>query len=541
MSEIFEDLLRARGLDASFLNPKYEDSVDPFLLPDMEKAVKRVEKAVRNQEKILIYGDYDVDGVTASAVMYDTLKMAGVQDLEIMLPNRFIDGYGMSAKVVQKAKEGINLVFTVDCGSRNNEIIEELAEVGVETVVTDHHECGWEKSTSDSKPKAVAIVNPKRKDMECLAELRELAGVGVAFKLAQALVKSGIIPSGQEKWLLDLAMIGTICDSMLLTGENRRICYYGRKVLEKTRRMGLKELLKVAGVKTVSGDAIGYQVGPRLNAAGRMDTAEKALSLLMAKGRPEAAKLAAALEELNKKRKAQQQAALDEIRAKGVGEDAVIVVQGDWHEGVLGIIAGRLVEEYHRPAFVLAEVDGLLKGSGRSFGDFNLAEALDICREYLVGGGGHAEACGVTMQRANLGRFREAVNQYYESLKLSNQMRFLEVHEDLAVKDFSELTLELIEEMRKLEPYGSGNEEPVFLLPEVRVVEAAKLGSDGQHLRLTIWDQNGKSLKLMCFYAPEKYLRLRGGEVVNAWVTLGENEFRGLRSVEGRIVRLAVC
>lgn len=541
MSEIFEDLLRARGLDASFLNPKYEDSVDPFLLPDMEKAVKRVEKAVRNQEKILIYGDYDVDGVTASAVMYDTLKMAGVQDLEIMLPNRFTDGYGMSAKVVQKAKEGINLVFTVDCGSRNNEIIEELAEVGVETVVTDHHECGWEKSTSDSKPKAVAIVNPKRKDTECLAELRELAGVGVAFKLAQALVKSGIIPSGQEKWLLDLAMIGTICDSMLLTGENRRICYYGRKVLEKTRRMGLKELLKVAGVKTVSGDAIGYQVGPRLNAAGRMDTAEKALSLLMAKGRPEAAKLAAALEELNKKRKAQQQAALDEIRAKGVGEDAVIVVQGDWHEGVLGIIAGRLVEEYHRPAFVLAEVDGLLKGSGRSFGDFNLAEALDICREYLVGGGGHAEACGVTMRRENLGRFREAVNQYYESLKLSNQMRFLEVHEDLAVKDFSELTLELIEEMRKLEPYGSGNEEPVFLLPEVRVVEAAKLGSDGQHLRLTIWDQNGKSLKLMCFYAPEKYLRLRGGEVVNAWVTLGENEFRGLRSVEGRIVRLAVC
>lgn len=541
MSEIFEGLLRARGLDASFLNPKYEDSVDPFLLPDMEKAVKRVEKAVRNQEKILIYGDYDVDGVTASAVMYDTLKMAGVQDLEIMLPNRFTDGYGMSAKVVQKAKEGINLVFTVDCGSRNNEIIEELAEVGVETVVTDHHECGWEKSTSDSKPKAVAIVNPKRKDTECLAELRELAGVGVAFKLAQALVKSGIIPSGQEKWLLDLAMIGTICDSMLLTGENRRICYYGRKVLEKTRRMGLKELLKVAGVKTVSGDAIGYQVGPRLNAAGRMDTAEKALSLLMAKGRPEAAKLAAALEELNKKRKAQQQAALDEIRAKGVGEDAVIVVQGDWHEGVLGIIAGRLVEEYHRPAFVLAEVDGLLKGSGRSFGDFNLAEALDICREYLVGGGGHAEACGVTMRRENLGRFRGAVNQYYESLKLSNQMRFLEVHEDLAVKDFSELTLELIEEMRKLEPYGSGNEEPVFLLPEVRVVETAKLGSDGQHLRLTIWDQNGKSLKLMCFYAPEKYLRLRGGEVVNAWVTLGENEFRGLRSVEGRIVRLAVC
>ena len=205
---------------------------------------------------------------------------------------------------------------------------------------------------------------------------------------------------------------------------------------------------------------------------------------------------------------------------------------------MLGIIAGRLVEEYRRPAFVLAEANGFLKGSGRSFGDFNLAAALDVCSEYLVGGGGHAEACGVTIERDNFERFREAVNLYYESLKLENQERFLEVKEDLEVRDFGDLTLELIEEMRKLEPYGTGNEEPVFLLPEVRVIEAAKLGSEGQHLRLTVWDQYGKNLKLMCFSAPEKYLRLRGGEIVNVWVTLGENEFRGLRSVEGRILKL---
>lgn len=550
MSGLFEELLRVRGVDAGFLCPEYEDSVDPFLLPDMDKAVERVKKAAQSKEKVLIYGDYDVDGVTASAALYDTLKLAGVTRADIMLPNRFLDGYGMSKKVVQKAaEEGVNLVFTVDCGSRNHEIIKELAENGVETVVTDHHECGWGDAVSvgsskptaaweNGGPRAVAVVNPKRKDLECPAELKNLAGVGVVFKLAQALVKSGMIREGQEKWLLDLTMIGTICDSMVLTGENRRICYYGRKVIEKTRRQGLKELLKAAGVKKLSGDAIGYQIGPRLNAAGRMETAEKALGLLMAGSRPEAAKRASELEELNKKRKTQQQTALDEIRERGIGNDPVIVVQGDWHEGVLGIIAGRLVEEYRRPAFVLAEAKGFLKGSGRSFGDFNLAAALDVCREYLVGGGGHAEACGVTIERDNFERFREAVNQYYENLKLENQERFLEVKEDLEVRDFGELTLELIEEMRKLEPYGTGNEEPVFLLPEVRVVEAAKLGSEGQHLRLTVWDQNGRNLKLMCFSAPERYLRLRGGELVNVWVTLGENEFRGLRSVEGRILKL---
>lgn len=535
MSKIFDQLLEVRGFSRGFLRPKYEEAIDPFLLPDMKKAIERVRKAVDRGEKVLIYGDYDVDGVTASTVLYDTLILAGVKEVEIMLPNRFTDGYGMSKKVVQKAVlTGVGLVMTVDCGSRNDEIITELLENGIETVVTDHHECGM------TLPKAVAVVNPKRKDAEVAAELKELAGVGVAFKLAQALVKEGLIPEGQEKWLLDLVALGTVCDSMKLTGENRRLCRYGLMVLEKTRRPGLKELMRNAGVKTLNGEAIGYQMGPRLNAAGRMDSAERALKVLMEKRKTVAVSLAAELEGLNDERRKAQTTAIEEIKERGVFEGAVIVERGEWHEGVLGIIAGRLTEEYKKPAFVLSEVDGVLKGSGRSFGDFNLAEALDACGEYIVGGGGHAGACGVKVAPERFEDFRGAVNTYYGSLGLTNQERFLGVHEDLIVEDFEELSLELIEELRELEPYGEGNQEPVFLLPEVRVVEAAKLGANGQHLRLMVWDKSGQRMKLIAFYAPEEYLRLNGGETVNVWVTLTENEYRGIRSAEGRIVRLEV-
>ncbi len=534
MSKIYKQLVAVRGLDKDFLQPRYEDCVDPFLLPDMEKAVGRVKQAVKDRDRVIIYGDYDVDGVTASTLLHDALKIAGINEIIVMLPNRFTDGYGMSNKVVQQAaSDRVNLVFTVDCGSRNHEIVAELKAQGVDTVITDHHECG------ETLPDAVAIVNPKRKDCEVLPELRELAGVGVAFKLAQALVRAGLILEGQEKWLLDLVVIGTICDSMVLKGENRRLSKYGVLVCEKTRRPGLRELMLRAGVQELSGDAIGYQIGPRLNAAGRMQTAEKALDLLMATKRTEAASLAGELEQLNAMRKQQQHAAVQEIAQRGIGENPVIVERGEWHEGVLGIIAGRLVEEYKRPAFVLAECDGCLKGSGRSFGDFNLAEALDVCKEYIIGGGGHAAACGVKVPLEGVERFRQAVNTYYSSLNLQEQERFLDVHEDLCVDDFTEFSLELMEELKVLEPFGEGNQVPIFRLKDARVIEASRLGSERQHLRLLLWDKAGHALKVIGFNMPEEYLGLRGGEMVDVWITLEENVFRGIRSVEGRIIKLA--
>lgn len=555
MSKIFEQLVERRGLTREFLEPRYEECAAPGELPDMAVAVQRLGQAKARGEKVLIYGDYDVDGVTASTALDEVLRLAGTKVAGVMLPNRFTDGYGMSRKVVERAREtGAKLVVTVDCGSRNQEIVQELLEAGVETVVTDHHECG------ETLPAAVAVVNPKRRDVGVSGaaagggagksglgaagleaggvELRELAGVGVVFKLAQALVEAGMIPAGQEKWLLDLVLIGTICDSMRLRGENRRLVYYGMKVLEKTRRVGLQELLRTAGVKRLGGSAIGFQVGPRLNAAGRMETAEKALRLLMTRRRTEAAALATELERLNQERRAQQQAAVREIGQRGVGTAPVIVEAGEWHEGILGIIAGRLVEEYRRPAFVLARVGDCYKGSGRSFGDFNLAEALKATKKWVISGGGHAAACGVKVPLEGLVDFTAAMNRYYEGLGLREQERFLELKEDLVVEDLAELSLEFAEELRQLEPFGEGNGEPRFLLPGMRVVEAARLGAEGQHLRLVVEDERGGRLKLMRFFAPEAELTMRAGERVSAWVTVEENVFRGTRSVEGRIERL---
>lgn len=538
MSKLFKQLCEKRGIKADFLHPKYENLADPFILPDMDKAVSRLEQAIKNQEKILIYGDYDVDGVTASTVMEETLKLAGLnhENIEIMLPDRFADGYGMSPKLITRAKkQGISLVITVDCGSRNHAIIDELNTLEIDTIVTDHHEM------DESVPEAVAVINPHRKD--CPTEpLQNLAGVGVAFKLAEALMKKGLISAGQEKWLLDLVVLGTICDSMTLTGENRILGYYGLKVLAKTRRPGLRELITKSGTKKLNTESIGFQIGPRLNAAGRLDTADLSLNLLRAGTPLDAAPLAEKLEQLNKKRKNEQISVTKEIETRGVGEEPVIIETGHWHEGILGIVAGRLVEEYHKPAFVLAETENnIFKGSGRSFGDFNLADALDFAKDSIIGGGGHAAAAGVKVDGKNLYKFREQINEYYRSLHLPDQSRYLEKSADLDLTDFSDLNLAILEELKSLEPYGPGNEEPIFRLKNVDLINVTRMGSDRNHLRLDLRDEAGRQLKCLAFFAPTKWLQLDPElDHVEPLVKLIENDFNGVRSLEARIIDINI-
>ena len=538
MSKIFEQLIKKRYLTDDFLHPKYENGVDPYTLHDMDKAIARIKQAIENQEKILIYGDYDVDGVTASTVMEETLTLAGLNpaNIEIMLPDRFADGYGMSPKLIKRAKDRqITLVITVDCGSRNHDIISELNELKIDTIVTDHHE------TADEMPDAVAIINPHRKDHPT-ENLQNLAGVGVAFKLAEALVNQNLIKNGQEKWLLDLVLLGTICDSMLLDRDNRRLSYYGTKVLERTRRPGLQELMRRAGVKSLNAESIGFQIGPRLNSSGRLDTANISLNLLRAKTPLEAAPLAEKLEQLNKKRKTEQQAATREIEQRGISEDPVIIETGHWHEGILGIVAGRLVEQYHRPAFVLTELDNnIYKGSGRSFGDFNLADALNYAKDSIIGGGGHAGAAGVKLDGKSLYQFREQINEYYRSLHLPDQTKYLKTHADLDLTDFSELDLNLLDELKQLEPYGPGNEEPIFRLKDVGLTNVTRMGADRNHLRLDLRDRNGKYLKLVAFYAPENWLNLDPAlDHIEPLVKLIENDFNGVKSVEARICDIII-
>lgn len=536
MNKLFVRLLKTRGLTSDFLKPKYEQTIDPFILPGMKEAVNRIKKAIKNQERILIYGDYDVDGVTASTVMEETLILAGVKpgNISIMLPDRFADGYGMSPKLIEKAKEqDITLVITVDCGSGNRDIIDELNTLNIDTIVTDHHE------TPETLPEAIAVINPKRKDQPTEA-LYNLAGVGVAFKLAQALVKQNLIKNGQEKWLLDLVLLGTICDNMTLTSENRTLSYFGLKVLAKTRRIGLKELMGKARVKNLTSDSIGFQIGPRLNAAGRLESAEISLNLLRTKSSTEAASLASRLEDLNQKRKTEQQSATKEIKTRGVKDDPVIIETGHWHEGILGIVAGRLVEDYHKPAFVLTEVEnGIYKGSARSFGDFNLAEALNQVKDTIIKGGGHAGAAGVSIEQKNIYAFRERINDYYNSLKLENQDKYLKMHADLELEDFSDLTLDFLDDLKSLEPFGAGNEEPIFKLKNVQIDNVTRMGADRNHLRLDLRDKNGKYLKLVAFYAPEEWLSLDPTDPmlkIEPLIKLTENDFNGVKSVEARLI-----
>lgn len=538
MSELFERLCKVRGFDADFLNPKYEALSDPYDLPDMDKAVARIRQALEGQERILIYGDYDVDGVTASTLMEEALVLAGGNGelIDIMLPNRFRDGYGMSSRLVDFAKtKEVQLVITVDCGSLNVEIVDQLNKLGIDTVITDHHEA------SEVLPDAVAVINPHRKDLP-IKHLQNLAGVGVAFKLAEALVKEGLIRGGQEKWLLDLVVLGTICDSMRLVGENRKLGYYGLKVLSKTRRPGLRELMRRAGVKKLNSESIGFQIGPRLNAAGRLESADISLNLLRSKSLPESAAIAEKLEQLNKKRKDEQLSAMREIRTRGVGGGPVIVEAGKWHEGVLGIIAGHLVEEYRRPAFALTEVgEGMLKGSGRSFGDFSLAQALEQVKDIIVGGGGHAGAAGVSLEKDKLQDFCDAINNYYDGLHLAGQEKYFKKQADLNVFDFRDLNLDFLDELRRLEPFGTGNEEPIFRLKEVEISGVTRMGAEQNHLRLDLCDKNGRFLKCLAFYAPKNWLNLDPEhDRVEPLVKLIENEFNGVRSLEARLIDLGL-
>lgn len=530
MTEIFAQLLRERGLDEHFLYPKYDELFDALDLAGVKEAVARIRQAREAGEKIIVYGDYDADGVTASTLMRDALKYYGCEKVEIILPNRFTDGYGLNLPAVEKiVGRGAKLVITVDCGSGSEETIAALLERGIETIVTDHHEI------PEAPKSAVAVINPKLGGKVGT----RMAGVGVAFTLARALNadQNGGECDGQEKWLLDLVVIGTICDSMELREENRILSYYGMKVLAKTRRPGIKELARAASVDLakLNTHAIGFQLGPRINAAGRMKSADLALELMMSTSRTKAFSLADELDGLNRERREAQDKAVKEILVDD--KDAVIVACGKWHEGILGIIAGRLVELYQKPAFAFTDLgDGKLKGSGRSFGDFSLADVLQHCPEGMIlSGGGHAGACGVNLLAEKFANFRAFVQEYYRSLKLKGQERYLQVASDIRLKDLSGLTEELFNEICLLEPFGDGNTEPIFEF--TGEVVGARLLKE-KHLVLTLEDRKHNTIKLIGFYATSEWQATKVGQVMRSQFTLTKNEFRGKVTIEGNLISL---
>jgi len=556
--DLFSRILAAKHITpenrAAFLSPDYDNRHDPFLLPDMQAAVDRIKTAREKQEKITIYGDYDIDGLTATTVLLEGLKSFGFEQVDAFIPNRFVEGYGLTVDAVERiAAMGAQLIITVDCGSLSHEPIARANELGVDIVVTDHH------NVADVQPDAIAVVNPKRllhdfpekyenfllkEKSDTLYPFVDLAGVGVAFKLVQALsTKLAGLEDGKEKWLMDLVALGTVCDVVTLRDENRTFVYWGLKVLAKTRRPGLKALMLVSGVEPekVNARSLGFQLGPRMNAAGRLETAQYALDMLMTQDSFVALEKAQQLDTMNKQRRADQDKIFKEaiVEAEQRLSDPVLVVSApDWSHGIIGIVAAKLLERYKKPTYVLEVMGEEAKGSARSYGDFSAADAIRFSDDIITKGGGHKLAAGVTMPTANIDAFRKRVNEFYVSLKLSNQTDLLLPQAD-SDATFDELNEQLVRDLEALEPFGSGNKQPVVKTANLIVAGIRRMGAEGQHVKLELQDGSGKKLQFLAFNAPAHYFA-EPGEMVTAWYTVDINEWQGRRTVEGMLLHLEI-
>ena len=539
---LFERILMARGLTTraarqAFLQPDYTAvKHDPFLLPDMEKAVARLKQAREQGEKIVIYGDYDIDGLSATALLLDAFGKFGFEGVDAFIPNRFVEGYGMTMGAVDKVHDmGADLIVTVDTGSLCHAEIAYAASLGIDTVVTDHH------NVAETPPPSVAAVNPKFSGHAY--PFHDLCGAGVAFKLVQALqTELDGLPDGYEKWLLDLVALGTVCDIVTLADENRANVYWGLEVLKKQQRPGLKALMAVAGIEPerVNARHLGFGLGPRMNAAGRLETAQHALDMLVARDGLAALEASEKLEELNGKRRGIQDAIFEEacVQAEKLADDRVLVVSSDgWNHGVIGIVASKLVEKYKKPVFIIGERGEEATGSARSFGDFSAADAVRAADDIIIKGGGHGAAAGVTLETEKIGDFRQRVNEFYDSLQLTNQERYLLPRADVEIDDFSEVDEELVANLAKMEPFGNGNPEPVLKITAASVLSMRRMGADGQHVKLALRDKNGKVLQMLAFNAPEEFFREPGDEVT-VWFQPTVNEWQGVRTVEGRLLHV---
>ncbi|MBR3002310.1 MAG: single-stranded-DNA-specific exonuclease RecJ [Clostridia bacterium] len=507
-----------------FLNPTRNDFHNPYNMPDMEKAVERIIKAKETGEKVIIYGDYDVDGITSITVLKSFLHDIGIE-AAFYIPNRLNEGYGLNIPAVEKiASEGYNLMITVDCGISCIEEVKRANELGMEVIVTDHHEVG------ETLPNAVAVVDCKRKDNKY--ECRDLAGVGVAFKLAQALsMKLGLDEKEYLKYL-DIVCIGTISDIVPLVDENRVISKLGLMLANQTRNIGLREIFKISGYKNIDSTAVSFGVAPRLNACGRMGHADEALKVFLSKDLNKVQELTILLNNYNKTRqdieKNIYEDAIKQIEEKGIEQNRVIVVAGkDWHHGVIGIVSSKITEKYFKPSILLCLEDGIGKGSGRSIPGFDLHDALTKCQNTLDKFGGHAMAVGLSLKQENIENFTNQFEKIAEEQHIEEIMPELKID---AKVNLDEISKEMVQSLKMLEPFGEANKMPIFLFKNLRI-DSIRALSDGKHLKLTLKDNN-VIVNAIGFYMGALADEYRIGDKIDAVGTLEINSFNGVESIQ---------
>ncbi|HPI67121.1 MAG TPA: single-stranded-DNA-specific exonuclease RecJ [bacterium] len=558
---IILQLLYDRGLDTEekieeFFKPDFtQDLHDPFLFKDMKIAVERIKQAIAKQEKILIYGDYDADGVIATVVVEKSLKKLGAKYVAIYIPHRDIEGYGLNNLVVQKIiADKIDLVITVDCGITNLEAIAELKKNKIDTIITDHHLAG------EKLPEALAILDCSLQNEPY--PFKKLAGVGVAYKLSQALFLSAENPEQYlafEKWLLDLVAIGTIGDVSPILGENRTLVSYGLKVLNKTPRKGLQELIRVSSLS--NGDElkdlplgsilydldvrnISFQLVPRINAAGRIDHANLAYNLLTTEDELEAIALARDIQEKNLERQKIAEQMLMEVeeslKTLDDKEKIIIIFNKNWLHGLLGLVAGKLKDKYNRPIILFTLNNGIMAGSGRSIKEFNITEALGQCSEFLERFGGHSQACGLGIKgEANYQKFVEKIKKLAsEKLKDVELIPTLEIDAEVNLKD---LDWQLIDDLKKFEPFAEANPAPLFLVKNLEIVDMTTVGKEGKHLRFQL-KQNNLIRKAISFgTALEWGSQIKVGDIIDAVLELGVNEWNGSRELQLKVIDFKGC
>ncbi len=563
-SSLIGQLLYNRGLKTQkqideFFNPDFlEDFHDPFLLKGMRKAVKRILQAIKKKEKIVIYGDYDADGVCATAILFLTLKNLGFENLDYHIPDREKENHGLNEKSVRTlAQAGAKLIITVDCASRDLAEVDLANSLGLDVIITDHHELG------DKLPSVVALINPLRKGGKY--PFQDLAGAAVAYKLAWALLstKEGKSLNYLKKWLLDLVALATVADVMPLIGENRTLVKYGLAVLAQTKWLGLQELMKVAQVDAqVSqpssiGQApstnldvytLGYILGPRLNAAGRIDHANNAFQLLVTQNRKEAKELAERLNQNNLTRQNLTDKIVQEVISRlekrmAQGENSKLIFEGspDWPVGLIGLVAGKISDRYCRPTFIYQEKEGRIFASGRTVPQFDLIKTIEKSAHLLDNFGGHKKAAGFQTKKDNLEQVKKIFYQLAEEkLKEEDLVPQVNIDMELSLEDINWSNYEAIQ---RFAPFGQANPQPKFLAKGLEVKDARIVGNNGRHLKmeLMIFDSQssrGRTFKAIGFNLGQWQEKLKVGDAIDMVFELIADEWNGYRDLQLKIVDL---
>ena len=533
ISKNIAKILNARSITditvvKKYFSDEYEEGYDPFLMYDMQKAVDRINEAIENEEKILVYGDYDADGITSTVLLVETLISMGA-NVSSYIPNRFEEGYGPNKEAFTKIiNSGISLIITVDNGIAGVEEVDLANELGCDVIVTDHHKI------QDTMPNAYAIIHPEHPDGNY--PFKKLAGVGVAFKLAHALLE--IFPD----FLLDLVAIGTIADMVSITDENRIFVKQGLELLNEDPRIGLKMLLELSSIDTkIDEQTVGFYIAPKLNSIGRMDSAKLGLTFLMAEDPVTAKSLAEQIEQYNIERKKVTEDIVKDVINKIENSDKkeknVIMVSGEYHEGVLGIVASNIVEKYQKPVFIMNEKEGILKGSARSIFDFNIYVAMNKISDLFLAFGGHTLAAGFSFDASNFDKIEGFLDNEFEEFKKHNELKSSK-NIDI-VTSLEDISYQFLNSLDVLKPYGMDFEKPNVLIENAMVLNKAYFGSEKQYLRLTIADEVG-NLECISFKDVAAFDKVEKNDIVDLLCTLDKNNFNGRSKLQAHIIDINI-